>query len=204
MVDTGRVGNDKRRAIICLCLTDSLQSLGIVCAHCHLSYIYISVGGSYKAEVLLADALAGRSKLSDSCDRSRLGRLTAGVRVNLCVKHKDIYIVQTAETDVVACAVATDDPLATLNKIILQSDDLLAAITSCLSPLPGFLHKGVTFFARCIGIVAGFHPCSGGSLERFRSVGTLSHLVASFFKTSAHLLICYVHAETELAEVFKE
>ena len=48
--------------IICLCLTDSLQSLGIVCAHCHLSYIYISVGGSYKAEALLADALAGRER----------------------------------------------------------------------------------------------------------------------------------------------
>ncbi len=74
-------------------------------------------------------------------------------------------MVKTAETDVVACAVATDDPLATLNKIILQSDDLLAAITSCLSPLPRLPPQGRYLFARCIGIVAGFHHAAAAALS---------------------------------------
>ena len=118
VVDTRSVGDDERRSGISLCLADSLQTLSVIGAHSHLSYINIAIGCSNHTEVLLADALTLSSKLSDSAQRSSLRRLATGVRVNLGVEHEQVHIlarsnhvVETTIADVVGGTVTTDDPL---------------------------------------------------------------------------------------------
>ena len=118
MVDTGCIGDDDGRSVPSLSLADSLQGLSVVSTHSNLSYIYITVSGSDHTEILLADALALSSELSDSTKRSSLRSLTTGVRVNLSIEHEDVnvltisnHVVETKLTDIVRSTVATDDPL---------------------------------------------------------------------------------------------
>ena len=75
--------------------------------------------------------LAGRRELRDRAARGGLGRLAAGVGVDLGVEDEDVDVaarredlVQPAEADVVGPAVAADDPDALLHEVRGQGQQL--------------------------------------------------------------------------------
>ena len=138
----------------CLGLADGLEGLCVVGAHGNLSDIDVAVGGGNHAEVLLADALALSSELSDGAERRCLGSLTAGVGIDLGVKYEDVDIfarsddvVETAVADVVGGTVAADDPLTALGQMSLAFKEFAlqrasaagADGTACSLGILGFL-----------------------------------------------------------------
>ena len=162
MVDARSVGDDDRRAVVSLGLADCLEALCVIGTHSHLGNIDVTVGGGNQTQVFLADALAGSSKLGDSADGCSLRGLTAGVAIDLGVNDQDVDVlarcddvVQTAEADVVACAVATDDPLRTLDQILAQALDL--EVGGVVAVLDG-LENLVAELTAAGTVVAVVHP----------------------------------------------
>ena len=93
---------------------EGLQGVG---PHRDLGDINVAVVDGDHAQVFLADGFALRGELGHRGARSGLGRLAAGVRVDLGVEHQHVHVpprrkdvVQPAEADVIGPAVAADDP----------------------------------------------------------------------------------------------
>ena len=87
--------------------------------------VHIAVAHCNHAQVFFAVHLTGRGEFGYRADRSRLGHLTAGIRVNFRIEHQNIDIasgsdrvIQPAEADIVCPAVAADNPVRTLEKMI--------------------------------------------------------------------------------------
>ena len=98
--------------------------------------------------------------------------MSARVRVNLGVENKDVYVfarcdnvVQTAVTDVVRGTVATDNPLRTLNEIVVERFQFGASFATfgCTSLDEGF--EFCTRHLRCVGVVFGVEPFVGSFLK---------------------------------------
>ena len=118
VVDTGRVSDNQRRAVVSLSLAEGLEGLGLVGAHGYLCAVYITVGRCDKTKVFLADALAGSGEFGDSANGCCLGGLAAGIGVNLGIQDEHIHVlaggehvVKTTEADVVSGTVTGDNPL---------------------------------------------------------------------------------------------
>ena len=208
VVDTGRICYDQRRSVVCLCLADSLEGLGVVGTHRNLCAIYVAVCRSNQAEVFLADALACGGKLGDSAERGRLGCLTAGVRVNFGVEHDDVdvlarseHVVETAETDVVCCAVTGDDTLRAGDQIALEFEDALADVASA-----GLAerHELVGDLAGDAGAVAVVEPLLCERLDFVRALVAAESGGHQVGKTVLKLLGGDLHAEAEFGEVLEE
>ena len=163
MVDTGRIGDDQRRAVVSFGFFNGLEDLVVIGSHGDLSDIDVAIGHCHRSEVFLADALAGRREFGDGADRGALRRLSAGVRIDFGVENQDVYVlarcddvVQTAESDVVGPAVAADDPDRLFDQVVFQFEDLLAD-----RAVAGFHHRDQAFgdlfaFGRVLAVVDPF------------------------------------------------
>ena len=208
VVDTRRVSYDKRRTVVSLSLTDSLEGLRIVGTHCDLSHINIAIGRSDKAEILLADALARCSELGDSAERSSLRCLTAGIGVNLGVDNKHIHIlarcehvIEATETYVVSGTITGNDPLGTLGDVLLHCHDTLADVAAASLAE----RNNLLCHTACLGsIILVVKPSLCKSLDLVRALVALGRTLHQSLDTSLHFLIGNTHAKTKLSEVLKE
>ena len=87
-----RVGDDQGRPRPGIGLEERLDRLGVVGAHRDLGHEDVAVGPGDGAEVLLAGRLAGGRELGDRAARGGLGRLAAGVGVDLGVEDEDVDV----------------------------------------------------------------------------------------------------------------
>ena len=111
--------------------------------------------------------------------RTRLpaaANLTTGVGVNLGIEYEDVdvlaagnHVVQTAEADVIAGAVTTDDPLRTLNQVLTQLANLhvgrIVAVLDSLEDLVAQL-AGLVTIVEVLDplLVESLHVVSNGSV----------------------------------------
>ena len=212
VVDTWSVGNDDTWSVPSLCLANGLQSLCMISAHCNLSHIDVTVSSGNHAEIFLADALALSRELCNRAKRRCLRSLTARVGINLCVEHKDIHIltgsnhmVKTTVADVVACTVATDNPLTALHKVMVKRLEFLADRTACL--VCAFLDKLAQLgsnLLRLVGIVLIGNPFLSKCLEFLGTTFVCRCLCKQLCHTLLHLLVAESHTETKLAEVLEQ
>ena len=123
--DAVAVGDHQRRAVVGLGLAEGAQGLLRVGAHRDPGDVDVAVGDRLQREVFLRHGLAGGGELGDGAERRRLGRLAAGVGVDLGVEHQHVHVapagqdvVEAAGADVVGPAVAADDPHAAPEQVI--------------------------------------------------------------------------------------
>ncbi len=139
VVDAGCVADDERRSVVGLGLLDDVEVLSLAGAHSHLCHIDVAVALGNHTEVFLADLLTRGGEFGDSAGRGGLRALSAGVGVHLGVDDDDVDIlaagqdvVQTAESDIIAPAVAAEDPLALLDEAVAEFEELLADVAAAL------------------------------------------------------------------------
>ena len=125
--DAGRVGDDQRRARPGLGLQQGLDGLHVAGPDGHLGHIDVAVGHGQHAQVLLGGLLAAGGELGHRPPRGRLGRLAAGVGVDLGVQHQQVHVlaggqhgVHPARADVIGPAVPADDPDAAPDQLAGQ------------------------------------------------------------------------------------
>ena len=123
--DAVAVGEDQRGSRIGLRFAECEQRVLRVGAHRHLRDVDVAVGDRLQRQVLARHALAGGGELGDRAERRRLGRLTAGVGIDLGVEHQHVdvaaarqHVVEPAIADVVGPAVAADDPDAAPDQVV--------------------------------------------------------------------------------------
>ena len=92
MGDAVAVGDDQRRARIGFGLEEGLDRLGVLGAEGHAGDVHVAVAHGHQAQVLLGDGLAGGGELGGRAERRGLGRLAAGVGVDLGVQHQDVDV----------------------------------------------------------------------------------------------------------------
>ena len=104
-------------------LLEGLDHVAVVTAKRDLCDIDRAVADGFHCQVFSAVLLSSRGKLCNRTARRCLGRLAAGVRVNLGVEneHVDVlaraeHVIETAEADVKGPAVAAQDPHALANQ----------------------------------------------------------------------------------------
>ena len=109
--------------VVRLRLAQRHQRLLGVGAERDLGDVGVAVGDRLQGEILARHLLAAGGELGGSAERGRLGRLAAGVGVDLGVHHQDVHVavlrqhvVEPAVTDVVGPAVAADEPDAAANE----------------------------------------------------------------------------------------
>src|SRR5574344_1747694 len=211
VVDTWSVSNHERWARISLCLSDGLQALSVVSTHSHLSHIHVAISGLHETEVFLSDALTTCCKLSNSTDWSSLGRLTTGIRINFCIEHEDVdvlarseSVVETSVTNIIRCAVTTNNPLASLHEIVREFGKLLADRATSVA---ASLNSRSEFRCCCLRSVCIFlasNPFFCCFLKLCRSVFLCKEFVEHCHNTASHLLVGYSHTQTIVAEVLEE
>ena len=169
VVDAGCVADDERRAVVGLGLLDDVEVLGLAGAHSHLGDIDVAVALGNHTEVFLADLLAAGGELGDGTGRGGLRALSAGVGVHLGVDDDDVDIlaagqdvVEAAEADVIAPAVAAEDPLALLDEAVTEFEELLADVA-----LAGFHQRDelVGNFLGAEGVLAVLDPLGEEGLD---------------------------------------
>ena len=126
--DAGGVGDDQRRARPGLGLQQGLDGLHVAGPDGHMGDVDVAVGHGQHAQVLLGGRLAAGGELGHRPPRGRLGRLAAGVGVDLGVQHQQVdvlaggqHVVDPARADVVGPAVAADDPHAAPDQLVGQA-----------------------------------------------------------------------------------
>ena len=137
--------------------------------------------------------------------------MSTRVRVNLGVENKDVYVfarsdnvVQTAVTDVVRGTVATDNPLRTLNEIVVECFQFGASFATFGSTSLDEGFEFCTRFLRCVGVVFSVEPFVGSLLKLGRHL-IVGHEVGKQHRNAlAHLLVAQCHTHTKLAEVFEQ
>src|ERR1039458_3059979 len=118
-------GNHERRPVVRLCLGKSLHGLSVVTAHRDVGPVSAPVVHRHHGDVFLRDALAASGELRHRAQRRCLRHLSAGVGVNLGIEQQDVdigvgsqHVIESAESDVIAPAIATDDPDALLDQFV--------------------------------------------------------------------------------------
>lgn len=155
-----------------------------------------------------AHALAGCGEFGDSANRGGFRSLATGVGVNLGIKHEDVdvlaggeYVVETAETDVVGCAVAGDNPLRALHDEVLQDHYAVAYVAAaCLAER----NDGFEYLAGGFCAVAVVEPFPGLLFDFCGAAVAGEGLLHEAFEAELHLLVGDGHAQTELGEVLEE
>ena len=209
VVDTRRIGDHERRAGISLGLLQHVEQLHLRSADRNLCHVYVAVGHGDGAEVFLADALTGRSELGNGTHGRRFRRLAAGIRVNLRIDHQDVdvgtrceHVVDTAETDVVAPAVAADNPLRLLHQPVLHLQDILAVIAAAGLHHRDEARRDLGRFGRR---TARGDPLLHDALQlvgAFRTVG--NSLLHPGLDAVAEFLDAEVHTQAEFGVVLEE
>jgi hypothetical protein len=94
----------------------------------HVGHIDVAVGHGQHAQVLLGGLLAAGGELGHRPPRGCLGRLAAGVGVDLGVEHQQIDVLAGGEhgvhptrADVIGPAVAAHDPQAAADQLVGQA-----------------------------------------------------------------------------------
>ena len=90
--DAVAVGDDQGRPVVRLSLAEGAERLLRVGAHRHAGHVDVAVGDRLQRQVLLGRGLAGRRELRHRAERRRLGRLAAGVGVDLGVEHQHVDV----------------------------------------------------------------------------------------------------------------
>ena len=129
--DAVAVGDHQRWPVVGLRLAEGAQCLLGIRPHGHPRDVHVAVGDGLQGDVLLGGGLACGSKLGDRPQRRCLGRLTAGVGVDLGVEHQHVHVaparqdmVQPAGPDVVGPAVAADDPHAAPDQVVHHAEQV--------------------------------------------------------------------------------
>ena len=208
VVDAGCVADDERRAVVGLGLLDDVEVLGLAGAHSDLGDIDVAVALGNHTEVFLADFLAGGGELGDSAGRGGLRALSAGVGVHLGVNNHDVdilaagqHVVETAESDVIAPAVAAEDPLALLDEAVTEFEELLADIAAA------GLHQRdelVGDFLGLEGVLAVLDPLGEEGLDLGAAAVAGEAFLHNALHAVAHLAGGGGHTETELGVVLEE
>ena len=127
VIDTRCISDHDGRSRISLGFPNRFQTLSIVGAHGYLCGIDVPVSGGHQTQILLADPLSLSSELGDGTEGRSLGRLPARIGIHFRVEHEDVHVfargdnmIEAAVADIVRSAVATDDPLAPLNQVVIQ------------------------------------------------------------------------------------
>ncbi|OPZ60770.1 MAG: hypothetical protein BWY87_00264 [Deltaproteobacteria bacterium ADurb.Bin510] len=170
MVDAGRVGNDQGGAVVGLGLGQGLHELALVGAERHLGHVHVAVANGHQAQILLADLLAAGGELGHGRGRGRLGRLAAGVGVDLGVHDQDVdvlaagqHVVDAAVADVVGPAVAAEGPDRLLGEVVLELEDGLGRVTAVGSQrCDQLLAGGLAGLAVVHGLEPGLHGSLAG------------------------------------------
>ena len=208
VVDAGGVADDERRAVIGLGLLDDIEVLGLAGAHSDLRHIDVAVALGNHTEVFLADLLTRGGELGDSAGRGGLGALSAGVGVHLGVDNDDVDIlaagqdvVQTAESDVIAPAVAAEDPLALLDEAVTEFEELLADVAAA------GLHQRDELVGNLLGLegaLAVGDPLVEEGLDFSAAAVALEAFLHNTLHAVAHLAGGGGHTEAELSVVLEE
>ena len=208
VVDAGCVADDERRAVVGLGLLDDVEVLGLAGAHIHLRHIDVAVALGNHTEVFLADLLAAGGELGDGAGRGGLRALSAGVGVHLGVDDDDIdilaagqHVVQTAESDIIAPAVAAEDPLALLDEAVAEFEELLADVAAA------GLHQRdelVGDFLGLEGVLAVLDPLGEEGLDFGAAAVALEAFLHNALHAVAHLAGGGGHTEAELGVVLKQ
>ena len=208
VVDAGCVADDERRAVVGLGLLDDVEVLGLAGAHSHLRHIDVAVALGNHTEVFLADLLTAGGELGDSAGRGGLRALSAGVGVHLGVDDDDVdilaagqHVVQTAESDVIAPAVAAEDPLALLDEAVTELEELLADVAAA------GLHQRdelVGDFLGLEGVLAVLDPLGEEGLDFGAAAVALEAFLHNALHAVAHLAGGGGHTEAELGVVLEE
>ena len=189
-------------------LLDDLEVLGLRSSHSDLSHIDVAVGLGNHAEVFLADLLTGGGKLGNSASGGSLRGLSTGVGVHLGIDNDDVDIfagsedvVETAESDIIAPAVTTEDPLGLLDHELFELEEGFAGIAAA------FLHHRnelVGDFLGLEGVLAVGDPLVEEGLHLVGAAGALKAFAHETLDAVAHLAGSGGHTETELGVVFEE
>src|SRR5574344_425588 len=177
----------------------------------YLSYIYVTVGRCYHTQVFFAYTFSLCCKLCNGAEWGSFRSLTTCVRVNLCIQYQDVnifatcdYMVETTVTDIVRSTVATDNPLTSLNEIVVECLQFSTCSTSfgstCLN------HRFQLFCSnlRCVCVIFACKPFLSSSFEFSRSIFFCYSLVEKERYTFFHLLVTKCHTHTEFAEVLEQ
>ncbi len=205
----GGVSDDEGRALVSLGLGDSLEGLDLVCAHCDLCNVDVTVGHSDLGERLGLDFLTGSRELSDLTDVGSLGGLSAGVGVNLGVEDEDVDVltggenmVDAAEADVVCPTVAAEDPDGLLVEVILLCEDLLGSVAACAVCLDDG-EKTLCGLLVVVAVVIGGEVILSGLLELV-ALSVLSNCFDALLQVVTDLLLAEVDAEAVLSVILEE
>src|SRR5690242_676398 len=111
------VRDDERRAVIRFRFLKGFDGVGIAASHGDAGDVDGAVADGFEREIFFGGALASGGELGDGSARRSLGHLTAGVGVNLRIKHKNFYVVtrakdvvQATRADIVSPAITADEP----------------------------------------------------------------------------------------------
>ena len=113
-------------------------------------------------------------------------------------------MVETAVTDIVRSAVATDDPLAALYEIVVERLELCANGAALLSTCGDERLELGSSLLRTLRIVHVGHPLVSSGYELCRNMLVGLCLFEEVADALLHLLVAKNHTETELAEVLEQ
>ena len=208
VVDAGCVADDERRAVVGLGLLDDIEVLGLAGAHSHLGDIDVAVALGNHTKVFLADLLTRGGELGDGTRGSGLRALSAGVGVHLDVDDDDVdvlaagqHVVETTESDVIAPAVAAEDPLALLDEAVAEFEELLADVAAA------GLHQRDELVGNLLGLEGAFavlDPLVEEGLDFGAAAVAGEAFLHNALHAVAHLAGGGGHTETELSVVLEQ
>ena len=148
--------------------------------------------------------LTGCRKLCDRTGRGSLGSLAARVGVNLGIEDADVDVlagsqdmIHTAEADVIAPAVAAEDPLALLRQEVFALQDLFAFVTAA-----GL--KSCDQSIRCCAvrraITKRIQPCLSGLCD----LSVRDQSLDLRLQAVTQSVLCKQHTETEFCCILEQ
>ena len=206
----GGVADDQGRAGVSFRFLDGLDGLRRVCAHGDLRHVDVAIAHGDLGKALALELLAGSRELRDLADVGGLGRLSAGVGIDLSVEDEHVHVlvlrqdmVQAAEADVVGPAVAAEDPAALLVEEVLVGHDALVALA--VTGGLGLHHSeelrrgGLVGLAVVIGLKILLRSRDlGGILAVFGDVADVLRQIVT------DLLLAEIHAEAVLRVILEQ
>ena len=113
-------------------------------------------------------------------------------------------MVETAVTNIVRGTVATDNPLAALNEVVVEGLELFADWATGFSPFFNEWFQCCSCNLGRVGIIFAVYPVLCGFLECSRNCIVGYQLCQQNNDALFHLLIAHGHTETELTEVLEQ
>ena len=205
---TWSITDDQGWSVVCLSLSDCLNSLCRVCTKSDLCYIYIAIAHSDLCKRLLADLLTGSSELTNLTDVGSLRCLSTCIRIHLCIEYHNVYIltgckymVETTKSDIVCPTVTTEDPYRLLRKIILLSKYCLRLLTATLLELSDQCFGRLNVCLSVILCLKVFIDCS---LNISGCIVRCCDLFQSLDSLVTKILLTYIHTKTMLCVILEQ